>query len=163
MSKKKLTKRQELLVLTHLRTQGRIPLTDLSRKTGVPVSTLFDIINTQQKNKIITRHTLLFDFQKLNYSARATIMLAIAREERDTIATYLIKHPNVNTLCRITNGYDFILECVFKNIKELETFIETIENKFHLKSKQVHYVVDDLKREGFLTDLKMLESLEEYE
>lgn len=90
-------------------------------------------------------------------------MLAIEREERETMAAYLTKHPNVNTLCRITNGYDFIFECIFKNIKELETFIETIENKFHLKSKQIHYVVDDLKREGFLTDPKILESLEEYE
>ena len=160
MGKKPLTEQQELLILSHLRSQGRMPLTDLSRKTGVPVSTLFDMLNNREQYKLITKHTLLFDFQKLHYAARATIMISVEKDERDAVAAYLTKHPNINNLCRITNSYDFIIECIFKNVEELEHFSEHLENKFHLKAKETHYIITDLKREGFLSNPKVVEENE---
>jgi hypothetical protein len=32
----------------------------------------------------------------------------------------------------------------------LENFVEQIEQNFHIKQKQVHYVLEELKREEFL-------------
>ncbi len=160
MGKKPLTEQQELFVLSHLRSQGRMQLTELSRKTSVPVSTLFDMLNNRQHYKLITKHTILFDFQKLNYAARATILVSVEKDERNAILAYLTKHPNVNNLCRITNKYDFIIECIFKNVEELEYFSEHIENKFHIKEKETHYIITDIKREGFLSDPELVEKNE---
>jgi len=147
---------KDLLLLSYLRQNSRITLKELSKKTGIPVSTIFDRIITHSKNKLITKHSLIFDFQKIGYTARATILLRIEKEDKEEIATYLTKHTNVNTLYKVNNGYDFIAECIFKNIQELEQFTEQLETKFTIKAKETHYVIHDLKREGFLSDPELM-------
>lgn len=141
---------KELLLIAHLRQDCRMPLTELSKKTGIPVSTIFD--NLQENRKFMTRNVMLFDFQKVGYSTRATILLRIEKDEREKISEYLKKHYNVNTLCKINNGYDFLLECVFKSIRDMEQFTESLESKFRIKAKETHFIIDELKKEGFLSD-----------
>lgn len=143
---------KEMVIFAHLRQNSRIPLTDLSKKTNIPVSTLFDTLQEKQRQKIIIKHATLFDFQKIGFGARATVLLGVEKDDREKLGDYLMKSVNVNTVYRINNGYDFIMECVFKNIRELEFFTELLESKFRIKSKEVHYVIDDLKREGFMAD-----------
>jgi len=143
---------KEMMMLAHLRQNARMPLTELSRKTGIPVSTLFDKLQQQEKQQLITKHVPLFDFQKLGYTARATILLRVEKDDREKISEYLVKDSNVNNVYRINNGYDFLLECIFKNIRELEQFSEQLETKFRIKAKETHYIIDDVKKEGFLSD-----------
>lgn len=44
------------------------------------------------------------------------------------------------------------MECVFKDMYSLESFIENLESTFTVKQKQVLYVLDELKREMFFSD-----------
>ena len=64
---------------------------------------------------------------------------------------YLMKHQNINSVYKINNGYDFLVECVFKHIKDLEDFMESLEERFRVDDKQVYYVIEDIKREDFGT------------
>ncbi|PIN79479.1 hypothetical protein COV16_03980 [Candidatus Woesearchaeota archaeon CG10_big_fil_rev_8_21_14_0_10_34_8] len=52
----------------------------------------------------------------------------------------------------MNNGFDCMAEVVFKNLKHLEDFLEKIDIKFGIKKKEVHYILDDLKREKFFSD-----------
>jgi len=70
-----------------------------------------------------------------------------------------MKSHEVNSLYRINNGYDFLLQCVFRNVKDLEDFLESLEQKYKIKSKNVWYVIDALKQETFLNDRTFLEML----
>ena len=63
------------------------------------------------------------------------------------------------SIFRINNGFDFIVEAVFKNINELENFIESLEDKFKIKSKNVYYIIDEIKREKFMTDPRVVDLL----
>jgi hypothetical protein len=45
-----------------------------------------------------------------------------------------------------------MIEGIFKHIKDLEDFMEILEEKFPIKSKQVFYIIDDIKREEFMAD-----------
>ena len=58
---------------------------------------------------------------------------------------------------RINNGYDFLLQGVFRHVRELEDFMEMLENDFKIRSKHVWYVIDSLKQEAFLEDFEMIE------
>ena len=77
-------------------------------------------------------------------------MLSTAKEDRDKLKSYLKEHQSINSLFKINNGYDFLAEGVFENVKELEDFLEMLEDKFKLKDKKVFYVIEDIKRENFL-------------
>ena len=141
--------KKELLIITHLRQNARETLTRLSKKTGIPVSTIFDqLIRTD----VINKHTCLLNFSNLGFNTRANIMLKVNREDRELVKDYLANNNNINTVYKTNNGFDFMIEGIFKHIKNLEDFMEILEEKFPIKSKQVFHIIDDIKREGFMTD-----------
>ena len=63
-----------------------------------------------------------------------------------------MKHGNVNSIYKINNGFDFQVEVIFRNLKEVEAFVESLEDSFSITSKQIYYVIDELKKECFLTN-----------
>lgn len=139
-------------MLCYLRKNGRETLTTISRKTSIPISTLYDKLKSQAKS-LISRHTCLIDFNQLGFNTRATISMKIAKEQRDGLRDFLSKHQNINNMYKINNGYDYMVEVVFRNVKELEEFIESMEEKFNLIDYKVYYIIDDIKREEFLSTL----------
>ncbi len=144
-------KEKDLLLLASIRANARETLTRISRKTNIPISTIFDRLK-QHENTIIKKHTAIIDFSKLGFSTRVTITFKAGKADKLPMKEYLENHCNVNSLYKINNGYDYLVEGIFKNIKDMEDFIENIEEKFRIKSKQVYYIVEDIKREDFLSD-----------
>ena len=100
------------------------------------------------------KHTALIDFSALGYNTRVNMMLGVDRKAREDLKKFLKSEQKVNTVYRINNGFDFIVEGIFKNVKELQEFIETIEEKFNITKREVFYIIDDIKREDFLSNPK---------
>lgn len=144
-------KKTDLLIISSLRQNAREKLTNMSKKTRIPVSTLFDKIKGYETG-IIRKHTALIDFSRLGYNTRVNIILKVNKKDRESVRAFLMKHSSVNSAFKINNGYDFLVEAVFRNIKDVEDFVELMEEKFSIKTKQVFYVIDDLKKEAFLSN-----------
>ena len=142
---------KDILIISSLRNNARETLTNISKKTNVPISTIYDKLKSYEKS-LIRKHTSLLDFNKLGFNARANIMIKVDRSVRDEIKDHLIKHQNINSVYKINNGFDFLIEGIFKNMKDLEDFMENLEDKFQIKNKQIHYIIDDIKRESFMGD-----------
>lgn len=142
-------KKKDLVILANLRTNGRESLTALSRKTRIPVSTIFDKIRAQE-DSAIRKHTTLLNFEKLGFNSRAFVTLGVEKEHREKLREFLLACPNINSVLKINNGFNFMVEVVFRNMVEVENCIEEIEERFDVKHKKVHYIIEDLKREGFL-------------
>jgi DNA-binding Lrp family transcriptional regulator len=147
-----------LMLLSMLRENARKGLTEISRKTGVPVSTIHERLKTLNSSHI-TRFTCLLDYESLGYSVRVNMLLKTKPEEKSDLGEYLCKTESINSIYKVNNGYDYIIEGIFKNIMELEEFSEKLDKKFSIKSKQVYYVIDDIKREGFLANPENAEIL----
>lgn len=146
---------KDLKILSHLRKDARIPLTKMSKSTHIPVSTIFDKIKAFE-GKFILRHTSLIDFLALGYSTRANISLKISKDSREDVKKFLIGHHQVNSVYKINNGFDFMFEGIFRSIKEMEDFIESIESKFTVVDHKSHFIIDDLKREAFMSQPDLL-------
>lgn len=151
-------KEKDLLLISYLRQNARDTLTRLSRRTNIPVSTIFDRLKNYERRGTV-KHTAIVDFTKLGFHTRAKIAIKVARDERQAAGEYLAKHPNVNSVCRINNGYSFLFEGVFRNIVDLENFLEELDEKFEIAQKQVFYVIDDIIREGFMSNPDLALSL----
>ncbi len=150
-----LAKEEDLMFLSCLRQNARVQLTKLSKKINMPVSTLFDRLKMHEKN-IIIKHTSLFDFAKLGYSIRSTVFLKVNKNDKDELRKYLMAHQNVNSCFRVNQDYDFMVEVLFKDIISLEEFIEKIEEKFKIVRKQSYYIIEDMKREAFMTQQEFI-------
>lgn len=153
-----MVKKKDLVLTAYLRQDSRIPLTTLSRKTGMPVSTIFDRIKACQ-GSLILKQTALLDFARLGYSARATAMLKVRKESKEQLREHLAKSFNVNSLYKINNGYDFMVEFVFRNIQELEDYLDLLDERFAVKVKDIHYIIEEIKRENFLCEPDFIDML----
>tara|TARA_Y100000310_G_C20378373_1_gene666867 strand:- start:191 stop:661 length:471 start_codon:yes stop_codon:yes gene_type:complete len=145
----KITKK-DIEIISHLRRNSREMLTKLSRKTGIPVSTIFDRLKLHN-GKFIKKNTTLVDFQLLGFNSRAKIILKVDKLDRNELKNYLKGHININSLYRINNGYDFMFEAIFKNMKDLEDFISFLEEQYKIINKHIYYVIDNIKQEDFLS------------
>lgn len=141
--------KNEQLLISHLRQNGRARLTTISKQTKIPVSTLFDMLKKTEK---ITKQTCLADFSKFGYTVRATVILKTIPEHRDELKNSLLKNQNTNSLWKINNGFDYMTEMIFKNISELEYFIEDLEKKYKIVEKNIYYIIDDIAREIFMSN-----------
>ena len=143
-------KERVLLVLSYLRKDARISLTRLSRKTGIPVSTLFDMLKSLQKQGLVKNLTALVNFAEFGYQAKAFVAFSAEKQNRDKLLEVLSRNCCANCLFRINNGWHFLAEGILPNIGEIEGFIEDIEEKVQIENKKIFYVLDELKREAFL-------------
>ena len=131
-----------------MRNNARINLTDISKSTGIPVSTIYDRVKANEK-LFVKKHTTLIDFSKLGYNAKALIALKVSYEQREMLMKFLLEHGNVNSLYRINYGLDFLVEVIFPDISHVESFIEQIEHSFDIKQRHIFNVLEDIKREVF--------------
>ena len=91
------------------------------------------------------------DFSLLGFNSRAKVILKVDKTDRVSIKNLLKMHRNINALHRINNGYDFMFEAIFRNMKDLEDFINNLEEQFNILEKHIYYVIDDIKEEDFLS------------
>jgi DNA-binding Lrp family transcriptional regulator len=146
---------KDLKIITYLRQNARMPLTEMSKKTHIPVSTLFDRLKVNSQD-VIKKHTSLLDFAKLGFHTRANITFKVDRDDKDPLKEFLIKHQAVNSVYRINNGYDFMVEGVFRQIKDMEEFIDSVEQEFKIEDKKSFFIIEDLKKECFMSDPNLI-------
>lgn len=146
---------KELKLLSFFRNNSRTSLTKMSREANMPVSTIFDKLKEYEKNDLIKKHTSLIDFKKLGFDVKSQMLVSSSKEDRNKIQEFLIKHPKVNTVFRINNGYDFLIEAIFRNMMELDEFTKQLE-QFKIIEKKEYFVMEDIKREEFLTNRQNL-------
>jgi len=148
--------KKDVLVLSSLRQNARETLTNISKNTSIPISTIFERMRQHEKSKLIKGHTAILDFEELGFNTRAAILVKAKKGTQNEIKSYLNVHRNVNSIFRINNGYDFIVEVVFKQIKDVELFIELLDDRFGARS-HVHFLIEDIKRESFMSNPNKLE------
>jgi DNA-binding Lrp family transcriptional regulator len=143
-------KMKERSIISMLRKNSRVSLTDISKKLEMPVSSVFNKIKKQESKRVIKKHTTIVNFQKLGYNSWSKIIVALDKEDRQKMMEFALMHKNVNSLFEINNGFDFLIETIYENSKELRDFIDELNFRFNIKETIVLEVIKDLKRERFL-------------
>ena len=142
-------KKKDMIILSHLRKNARMQLTQLSRKSGIPISTLFDKLKTT--TPFIQKYTALVDFQPLGFATRAMVVLKIKKNNKEEVKQFLQHHKLVNSAYKINNGCDYIIDVLCRDMKELEDFLEYMGEQFKVEKYQLYYILEILKQEEFLS------------
>ena len=138
---------KELKLLTHLRTNCRQSLASIGRKINMPVSTVFDKLNKLEQS-VISKHATIIDFPKLGYHIRVNFVLkSFSKKE---LIDFLKNNKNTNSVSTVQGDFDFYIETVFQTLKDYEEFLEEL-SEFKISEQQIFYVIEDIKRESFLT------------
>ncbi len=146
---------KDLIILSELRNNARESLTKMSRRTRIPISTLHDRIKTNL-NDLIKKNCALIDFSKLGFPIRINLLIKVPSRRKKEIADFLKNNFHVNTLLKVTNEFDFLAELIFKDIKSAGEFIDDLEEKFEIEAEKKYFIIDELKKEEFLSDKELL-------
>ena len=142
-------KEKEVEILNYFRQDGRDTLTNASKRTHIPVTTIYEVLRKHQ-GRSISKHTTLLNFKQLGYEGIVTIIVKLPLEFKESFRQYMLVNKNVNSLIRINNGYHFLFECIFKKYHEAEQFIAFLEDEFKVREKHVFYQLEEIQREKFL-------------
>lgn len=141
---------KKMKLISELRKNSRQKLTDISTKSNIPISTLFDMMNNLEKEGII-EHKSLVNFEKIGYPFQVIFAIKTSKEERGHLKQYLAGHSRVNNIFQINSEYDYLIDAIFKNQKEIQDFIDELEAKNTILKKTIFSVIDTIQRESFLT------------
>lgn len=140
---------KDLAIIAHLRQNAREPMTIISKKTAIPISTIFDKLKDYEKSLII-KHTALLNFKKLGYDLKAHLLFKVRKEERESFARFIATHASVNSAFRINNGYDYMVEGVFRNLEDLNAFYDQADKR-GVEDRKEFFILEDVAREQFMS------------
>ena len=143
---------KDLLILSELRKNARMKLTAMSRETRIPVSTIFDRTISFKEKGLVRKYTSLVRFEKLGYMARVLIMLSCNGNDKEKLGQILERHQCLNSLYKINNGWNYMAEMIFIHVKDVEEFMDSLQEKVRIKNKAVFYIIDELRKEHFLSN-----------
>lgn len=152
-----LIEKKELQIVCTFRQNARENLTTASRKLNIPVSTIFDRLRKYDGN-LITKHTAIIDFKKLGFAIKVLMAFKANKDNRENICNFLKKHHRVNSMYRVSSNSDYLIEVIFKDLAELQLFADTLEN-LGVENRQEYYIVEDIKKEEFLTHQESIDFL----
>jgi len=143
---------REKKLITHLRNDSREKLTTLSRKINMPVSTIHEKIKKYQ-GTIINKSTILLNSSQIGFPLKTHTILSVHKDHKAELIDFLNKSMNVNNLFRINNGFDVIFDAYFENINKSEEFFEDLEEAHKVKKRDTFYILEEVKREGFMSNV----------
>lgn len=117
----------------------------ISKETNIPLSTLCDNLKKLESG-VIQKHASLLDFSKLGFNFKATFV--ISTNKKKELRDFLTLHPQVNSLSTLINNYDFYAECVFRDLKDMESFKDKLDC-FEIKELEENLIIEEFKKEGF--------------
>lgn len=143
----KMLSEKDTKIISHLRKNSRMKLTELSQAIGIPVTTLYSKLQNYEKD-LIKKHTSLICFSQLGY--KSVYFVLKAKEKRKELQDFLQQHQNINSLLRTNYDTDFLLEGVFQNEKEVNDFLEELQEKFEPRIQMLN-VIEELRKEEFMS------------
>lgn len=143
-------------VLDELRSNARMPLTELSSKTRIPVSSLHDQVKKHRKSY---RLTALADFRKLGFKVWSLLFFTQDDKARNLVCPFLKGHGNVNNA--FADKDQFVAEVVFRTEEEFGNFLAQLQHDYDVLKVSRMDIGEPLKREGCkLAELMACEPVE---
>lgn len=137
-------------IIKELRKNARTSLKEVASKLNLPTSTVHDKVR-RFKKKIIKRYTSLIEYQELGYQTHLFLALKTKKECREKLESYLKNSQEVNSFYQVNDKFDFLVEAIFIDQKKAHDFIEEIKEYFKLENFHIHNVINNPKKEEFLT------------
>ena len=139
-----------MLIISNLRRNSRETVTNISKLTKIPVSTIFDRLKLRETD-LIKSYSMFLDYSKLGYCFKTNIMLGVNLEEKEVLRNYLENHFNVNSMFAIGNGFDFYIEGIFKDRFEMDDFLMDLGTRFNITRKEYYPILEEIRHEDFLS------------
>ena len=143
-------------ILEELHKDCRETLTNISRRTGIPVDTIRYRIDRMKEQEVF-EYAVIVNPLKLGYPIFNALYLQLtnftqAREEQ--LRAYIQKHPHLVYSAKVMGKYDFVVGIVAQNMLAFNAISNEFRTAFEdiIKDFDVLSVIDEFKYD-YLMDL----------
>ena len=136
----------DLKIIRLLNKDARMPYIGIAEKLGVSDATVRNRVKRMLGEGVIKQFNVLLDFHKLGRIIKAFIGLRVLPPKLRDIVEHLNAHPDVQVLYRTSGDVDLFVEVIFKNMEELNGFLENELNVDGITGTVVTVVIGPYKR-----------------
>lgn len=112
-------------ILKELTDNSRISISDISKKTGIPSSTVSNRIKKLEENRIIEGYTTILNPQRIGITVTAIIIIQTETEKHENVEEQLPKIAELTQVYSISGEYDILIKVQAHNLEELNEIINT--------------------------------------
>jgi DNA-binding Lrp family transcriptional regulator len=138
--------KKELLVLSALRRNARMSFLEISKNTGLTVSTLMKSVSDLSE-ELIKKYSCILNFSKLGFKFNVVFLIKVKMEKRAELLK-LLEELNVNNAYRINDDFDYYVEAVFHDADSYDAFKRALEDCS--ENLLEFFIVENVIKEGFL-------------
>jgi len=102
----------------------------VSKLTGIPITTVHNRIRKLRQQGIIKRYTISLDNRKLGKNVSVYVLITANyaslkgnKIDHNVLASRIRKYPAVESVALTTGGIDLIVKAVLKDVDELNDFV----------------------------------------
>ena len=121
---------KDIRILNELKRNGRLSAQEISKKTGIPVTTVFNRIKKMEKSKTIKGYTTVLDEGKTGKNVAAFISITVdynllkrKKISQQQLAIKLKQHDFVEEVDMITGMSDIIVKIRTPDISKMNEFV----------------------------------------
>lgn len=120
----KLTDKKDMAILGELRENSRLSEKKLSRKTGIPMTTVHNRVKKLRELGVIEKYTLRINYEKLGKPLIAYVLVkAIKQADQKELLDQIAKVPNVYEAAMITGEFDILFKARVASMAELNKLV----------------------------------------
>ena len=153
-SKKYVLLNSEKKVLSIIKDNPRMSLIEISKKTKITPKTISTIIKKLEKNKVITGYFATFDNSEFGLNTFKILLQIQNTKQANELEEYLTSLKNIRHFRKMLGVWDYEIDILYPNMKELHKQIDFIKKKFPKLVKRISFVSFDKRivtnKESFL-------------
>ncbi|MEL7048317.1 MAG: Lrp/AsnC family transcriptional regulator [Pseudomonadota bacterium] len=138
-------------ILRELQSDGRITNVALAKKVGLSAPPCLRRVRTLEESGLIAGYTALLDEASLGYGLTAFVMVGLHQQAESDLRDFenlILSWPLVREAHMLSGESDFVLQCVSKDIGELQDFIlNSITAARNVASVKTYLTIRRTKRE----------------
>ena len=143
-------------ILQMLNDNCRLPLTTISRKTGIPIDTVKYRIERMEKEQVFSYATII-NPPNMGFPIFNGVYLQLihfSKEEETKLTSYIKQHPNLVYSATCTGQYDYIIGIVAKDLVQFNELLHELKSQFTdiIKDYMVLSIIEEHKYD-YLMDL----------
>ncbi|MBR9703666.1 Lrp/AsnC family transcriptional regulator [Candidatus Woesearchaeota archaeon] len=116
---------KDLLVIAELQRNAKATTGQITKRTGIPVTTVHNRMKSLEKTGVIKRYVPILDYVKLGKGLHALIFITVEGKgtDQEVLAKAMLKITGVEKASILTGGYDLLLDAHVADVDALNTLL----------------------------------------
>jgi len=136
-------------ILNIIQRNGRIPYSEIAKKTGVAEATIRFRIKRLIKKGVIRAFTAILNPAMIGFSVSGAILLKVDSSKIDDIVNKLVNSSETSYIYRSTGEYDVVTVIYAQDIDHFNEFVQKIKTLNGVKVVRVSVTTELLKANPF--------------